>query len=62
MIAEGPAIEGRTSYTGILVHSANWDTSINWQGKRVAVIGTGSSSIQMVPEMAKGEIWDRIEK
>ncbi|KIW10444.1 hypothetical protein PV08_11408 [Exophiala spinifera] len=49
-----PAIEGRELYKGILSHSANWDTSIKWEGKRVAVIRTGSSSIQMVPQMAKG--------
>ncbi|KIW82108.1 hypothetical protein Z517_05135 [Fonsecaea pedrosoi CBS 271.37] len=49
-----PAIEGISSYKGILAHSANWDTSIDWQGKKVAVLGTGSSSIQMVPHLAKG--------
>ncbi|KIX92951.1 uncharacterized protein Z520_11427 [Fonsecaea multimorphosa CBS 102226] len=49
-----PAIEGISSYKGILAHSANWDTSIDWQGKKVAVLGTGSSSIQMVPHLARG--------
>ncbi|KAJ9613307.1 hypothetical protein H2200_003249 [Cladophialophora chaetospira] len=49
-----PAIEGISSYQGTLAHSANWDTSIDWHGKKVAVLGTGSSSIQMVPNLAKG--------
>ncbi|KIW87486.1 uncharacterized protein Z519_11809 [Cladophialophora bantiana CBS 173.52] len=49
-----PSIEGISLYKGILAHSANWDTSIDWQGKKVAVLGTGSSSIQMVPHLARG--------
>ncbi|KIW21580.1 hypothetical protein PV08_02160 [Exophiala spinifera] len=49
-----PAIEGLSSYKGQLLHSANWDTSATWQGKKVAVLGTGSSSVQMVPHLAKG--------
>jgi len=36
-----------------MAQGAHWDTSINWKGKRVAVIGTGLSSIQMIPEMAQ---------
>lgn len=51
----GPAIEGISSYKGTLSHSANWDTSVDWKDKKVAVIGTGSSSIQMVPHLADGE-------
>ncbi len=54
IVLVGPAIEGLSTYRGKLVHSANWDTSIDWQGKKVAVLGTGSSSIQMVPHLAKG--------
>ncbi|EXJ74764.1 uncharacterized protein A1O5_01459 [Cladophialophora psammophila CBS 110553] len=49
-----PAIDGISFYKGTLAHSANWDTSIDWQGKKVAVLGTGSSSIQMVPHLARG--------
>ena len=51
-----PAIEGIKSYKGILSHSANWDTSIDWTDKTVGIIGTGSSSIQMVPQLAKGPL------
>ncbi|OAP62021.1 hypothetical protein AYL99_04224 [Fonsecaea erecta] len=49
-----PAIEGLHSFGGKLAHSAAWDETIDTADKRVAVIGTGSSSIQMVPSLAKG--------
>ncbi|EXJ66388.1 uncharacterized protein A1O5_10540 [Cladophialophora psammophila CBS 110553] len=48
-----PSIEGLHDFKGLLAHSANWDTSIDWAGKTVAVIGTGSSSIQMVPKLVE---------
>lgn len=50
----GPNIEGIRTYRGTLVHTANWDPSIDWRGKRVAVIGTGSSSVQIVPQLVNG--------
>lgn len=34
------------------MHSANWDESVSLKGKRVAVIGAGSSAIQIVPAIA----------
>ncbi|EXJ61851.1 hypothetical protein A1O7_02281 [Cladophialophora yegresii CBS 114405] len=46
-----PAIDGLHDFQGTLAHSANWDPSIDWKGKTVAVIGTGSSSVQMVPKL-----------
>lgn len=48
-----PAIEGLHDFKGILAHSANWPQDLDWKEKRVAVIGTGSSSIQMVPRLAE---------
>jgi cation diffusion facilitator CzcD-associated flavoprotein CzcO len=54
-----PKIPGRESYKGILHHSAGWDAGaeeaagMDWSGKRVGVIGVGSSAIQIVPEMQK---------
>jgi cation diffusion facilitator CzcD-associated flavoprotein CzcO len=48
-----PAIDGLHGFKGKLVHSADWDQSIDWKDKTVAVIGTGSSSIQMVPQLQK---------
>ncbi|KIW84312.1 hypothetical protein Z517_03562 [Fonsecaea pedrosoi CBS 271.37] len=48
-----PNIEGPHDYKGILPHSVAWDMSLNWSGKSVGVIGTGSSSIQRVPKFAE---------
>jgi cation diffusion facilitator CzcD-associated flavoprotein CzcO len=35
------------------MHTAAWDHSYDWTGKKVAVIGNGSSAIQMVPHLQK---------
>lgn len=43
-----------TIYRGILTHTANWDPSIDLKDIRVAVIGTGSSGIQLIPQIVKG--------
>ena len=47
-----PPIAGRESFAGPSFHSAEWDPSIDLTGKRVAVIGTGASAIQLVPAIA----------
>ncbi|MDO3646323.1 flavin-containing monooxygenase [Nocardia mangyaensis] len=46
-----PAIEGRDTFGGTSFHSAQWNHDIDLTGKRVAVIGTGASAIQFVPEI-----------
>ncbi|CZR63758.1 related to monooxigenase [Phialocephala subalpina] len=46
-----PKIQGLEDFKGKLVHSANWDDTYNWEGKKVAVIGNGSSGLQVVPAM-----------
>ncbi|WNI14265.1 flavin-containing monooxygenase [Actinacidiphila sp. ITFR-21] len=48
-----PSIPGIETFDGDLFHSARWDHSRDWAGKRVGVIGTGASAIQIVPELAK---------
>jgi cation diffusion facilitator CzcD-associated flavoprotein CzcO len=48
-----PAIPGRDSFAGPAFHTAAWDHSVNLAGKRIGVIGTGASAIQVVPELAK---------
>ncbi|EXM21472.1 hypothetical protein RAB80_010040 [Fusarium oxysporum f. sp. vasinfectum] len=52
--AKWPDVPGLASYNGTIAHSATWDPTISWEGKRVALIGTGSSSVQMLPQLAKG--------
>ncbi len=46
-----PEIPG--SFDGHSFHSARWDHSYSLRGKRVAVIGTGASAVQFVPEIAR---------
>lgn len=46
-----PNIPGIQSFRGKLVHSAAWDEALDWTNKRVAIIGNGSSAIQILPQM-----------
>ena len=48
-----PKIDGQQNFSGAAFHSANWDFSTDLTGKRIAVIGTGASAIQFIPEIAK---------
>lgn len=48
-----PEIAGIDSFKGTIFHSARWNHDYDLTGKRVAVIGTGASSIQIVPEIAR---------
>lgn len=47
-----PDIPGRDSFAGPAFHSARWRHDVDLAGKRVAVIGTGASAFQFVPEIA----------
>jgi cation diffusion facilitator CzcD-associated flavoprotein CzcO len=51
-----PDIDGIDSFQGEIFHSSQWRHDYDLTGKRVAVIGTGASAIQIVPEIA-----DRVE-
>jgi cation diffusion facilitator CzcD-associated flavoprotein CzcO len=48
-----PQIPGLERYKGRAFHSARWDHSFDFKNKTVAVIGTGPSAVQLVPELAK---------
>lgn len=48
-----PDIPGLTGFEGTLFHSAAWDHDADLDGKRVGVVGTGASAIQIIPELAK---------
>ena len=48
-----PALKGLGDFTGKVFHSQQWDHDYDLSGKRVAVIGTGASSIQFVPQIQK---------
>jgi cation diffusion facilitator CzcD-associated flavoprotein CzcO len=46
-----PDIPGLASFPGPVFHSAQWNHDFDLAGKRVAVVGTGASAIQIVPEI-----------
>jgi cation diffusion facilitator CzcD-associated flavoprotein CzcO len=48
-----PSIPGQDQLGVPQFHSAQWDASVNLKGKTVAVVGTGASAIQLIPELAK---------
>jgi 4-hydroxyacetophenone monooxygenase len=48
-----PEIPGRERFAGASFHSADWDERQELAGKRVAVVGSGASAFQLVPEVAK---------
>lgn len=47
-----PHIPGMETFPGVSFHSSRWDHACDLRGKRVAVIGSGASAIQFVPEIA----------
>ena len=48
-----PDVPGLDSFPGAIFHSARWDHETDLTGKRVAVVGTGASAIQIVPQLQK---------
>ncbi|PTQ89013.1 flavin-containing monooxygenase [Agitococcus lubricus] len=48
-----PKLKGIDRFQGQIFHSARWNHDIDLNQKRIAVIGTGASAIQFVPEVAK---------
>ncbi|MFD0362967.1 flavin-containing monooxygenase [Nocardia sp. GCM10030253] len=49
--ASFPAIPGLETYQGHKIHSARWDHDYDFTGKKVAVVGTGASAVQIIPEL-----------
>lgn len=47
-----PRLPGLDSFQGEVFHSARWRHDISLEGRRVAVVGTGASAVQFVPEIA----------
>ena len=48
-----PKINGLHDVQGELIHSANWPESFEYANKTVALIGNGSSGLQILPELQK---------
>lgn len=47
-----PALPGLDDFRGEVVHTARWDPALELAGRRVGVVGTGASAVQVVPEIA----------
>lgn len=48
-----PDIPGVEDFAGTVIHTAQWDDSVDLDGKRVAVIGTGATAVQLIPKIAE---------
>ncbi|EEY17853.1 4-hydroxyacetophenone monooxygenase [Verticillium alfalfae VaMs.102] len=48
-----PDVEGLHDFAGPKMHSAAWDHAVDFEGKTIGVIGTGSTSVQIVPALQK---------
>lgn len=47
-----PDIKGIDTFAGKIVHTANWDHDFDYSNKVIAVIGTGATALQLIPELA----------
>ncbi|MCQ4127656.1 NAD(P)/FAD-dependent oxidoreductase [Rhodococcus erythropolis] len=48
-----PDIKGLDRFTGKVIQTQNWDEDYDFAGRTVAVIGTGATSVQMIPQVAR---------
>lgn len=48
-----PKFAGLADFSGEVFHSAQWPADFNPTGKRIAVVGTGASAVQLVPQIAE---------
>ncbi len=46
-------IDGMESFEGDTFHTSRWNYDIDLEGKRVGIIGTGATAVQVIPELAK---------
>jgi 4-hydroxyacetophenone monooxygenase len=51
-VAKTPPIEGLDDFQGTLFHSSKWPQQLDLKGKKVAIVGTGASSMQIAPTIA----------
>ena len=53
-----PDLVEEEPFTGTVMHSSRWDHSIPLEGKRIAVLGTGSTASQLIPEWrGRGKVY-----
>jgi cation diffusion facilitator CzcD-associated flavoprotein CzcO len=46
-------IDGMETFEGKAFHTSRWDYNVSLEGKRVGIIGTGATAVQVIPEIAK---------
>ena len=47
-----PEIDGLSGFGGVTMHTSRWDHAVELAGKRVGIIGTGASAVQVIPALA----------
>lgn len=47
-----PDIAGIADYAGTVIHTTEWDDDFDPRGRRIAIIGTGATAVQLIPELA----------
>ncbi|WP_458319088.1 flavin-containing monooxygenase [Mycolicibacterium brisbanense] len=48
-----PDIAGIDSFAGRIIHTTDWDDGYDLSGRSVAIIGTGATAVQLIPELAR---------
>ncbi len=48
-----PEFKGRENFRGRIIHPQQWPADLDYEGKRIVVIGSGATAITLVPELAK---------
>ncbi|CAE6431449.1 unnamed protein product [Rhizoctonia solani] len=56
-----PDIPGQASFKGVSMHARMWDHSVDFSGKKVAIIGNGCSATQIVPKLAEDSTTSIVE-
>lgn len=49
---KAPDIAGLETFAGTVIHTGRWDHEADLRGKRVAIVGTGASAVQIIPSIA----------
>jgi cation diffusion facilitator CzcD-associated flavoprotein CzcO len=52
-IKQYPEFQGMESFAGAMFHSADWDHSVDLKGKRIGVVGNGSTGVQMMAPLSE---------
>jgi cation diffusion facilitator CzcD-associated flavoprotein CzcO len=52
-VPKTPNFKGLGEFKGRIIHTAAWDSSYDFNGKKVIVIGTGASAVQAIPHLQK---------